>query len=251
MTIRSLRNSMSAFLVVMVAIFAMLSSFSYASDPSIYSTAVNHPDRPSSDIKQDESRRPLQILPFSKIVAGAKVLEIGAGGGYTTELTSRVVGNAGHVYAATLSHQRLVNNRLGNVTALRRHKLYQLPDVLAENTIKPGELDVVIIFFAIHDIMMNSRIDSDDFLSNVYNSLKPGGYFVVLDNAGEPDSGLSMTRKLHRIGENYVKEKIILAGFKFDTTTDILRNENDDVTGSWSSIRGKQDRFAFRFVKPK
>ena len=251
MTIRSLQNSGHALLTVLVVLFALLIGLSSASDPSIYSNAVNHADRPSSDRKQDESRKPLQILPFSKIVPGAKVLEIGAGGGYTTELVSRVISDKGHIYAETLSPKRISRNRLTNVTALRRHKLYQLPDVLAENSIETGDIDVAIIFFALHDIMMNSRIDSSDFISNIYDSLKPGGYFIVLDNAGEPDSGLSMTRKLHRIGENYVREKIISAGFKFDASTDILRNADDDVSKSWRTIRGKQDRFAFRFVKPK
>jgi len=251
MTIQPLQNSRHALLTVLVVMFTMLGGVSSASDLSIYSNAINHPDRPSSDRKQDKSRKPLQILPFAKIVPGAKVLEIGAGGGYTTELVSRVIGDKGHIYAETLSPKRISKSRLNNVTALRRHKLYQLPNVLAENSIMASDIDVAIIFFALHDIMMNSRIDSDDFLSNIYNSLKPGGYFIVLDNAGEPDSGLSMTRELHRIGENYVKEKIISVGFKFDASTDILRNPDDDVSTSWRAIRGKQDRFAFRFVKPK
>jgi len=251
MTIRSIRNSIPILLNVVVVIFTALIGVSSASDLSIYSNAINHPDRPSEDSKQDESRKPLQILPFAKIVPGANVLEIGAGGGYTTELVSRAIGDKGRIYAETLSPKRISKDRLNNVTALRRHKLYQLPDVLAENSVKAGDIDVAIIFFALHDIMMNSRIDSDDFLSNIYNSLKPGGYLIVLDNAGEPDSGLSMTRKLHRIGENYVKEKIISVGFKFDASTDILRNADDDVSKSWRAIRGKQDRFAFRFVKPK
>ncbi|MCF6193633.1 MAG: methyltransferase domain-containing protein [Kangiellaceae bacterium] len=234
-----------------IAFLSLASGLSLSADQYIYKKAISHPDRPSADRKQDESRKPLQILPFSKIVLGAKVLEIGAGGGYTTELVARVIGDEGHIYAETLSPKKISKDRLNNVTALRRHKLYQLPDVLAENSVKSGDLDIAIVFFALHDIMMNSRIDSDDFLSNIYNSLKPGGYFIVLDNAGEPDSGLSMTRELHRIGENYVKEKIISAGFKFDASTHILRNADDDVSKSWRDIRGKQDRFAFRFVKPK
>ncbi len=218
---------------------------------SVYEQAVSHPDRSNRDRKQDVSRKPLVILPFSKIKKGSKVLEIGAGDGYTTELVSRVIGGQGHLYAETLSPSRIANNRLNNVTALRRHKLYQLPQVLAENSVKPGELDVAIIFFALHDVMMNSRIDSDDFLLNIYKSLKPGGYFVVLDNAAEKDSALSVTHRLHRIGENYVKDKIMAAGFKFDALSDALRNSNDEVTKSWHSIKGKQDRFAFRFVKPE
>ncbi len=235
--------------MIFTTIISSFSGLLFASEQSVYENAINHPDRPARDRSKDESRKPLQILPFSKIKPGSKVLEIGAGGGYTTELVSRVIGNEGHIYAETLSPKRIENDRLKNVTALRRHKLYQLPDVLAENSVKSGELDVVIIFFALHDVMMNSRIDSDDFLSNIYSALKPGGYFVVLDNAAEPDSGLSTTQALHRIGENYVKEKVIAAGFDFDASSDVLRNPGDNLNKSWRSIKGRQDRFAFRFVK--
>ncbi|MBV1907981.1 MAG: methyltransferase domain-containing protein [Kangiellaceae bacterium] len=235
-------------LISIVAV--LLTSQTIPAKDSIYQQAINHPDRPKSDFEQDASRKPLSILPFSRIKPGAKVLEIGAGGGYTTELVARIVGEKGHVYAETLSLNRLSNNRLTNVTALRRHKLYQLPDVLEENAVRQGQLDNVIIFFALHDVMMNSRIDQDDFLNNLFNLLKPGGHFVVLDNAGEANSGLQDTKRLHRIGENYVKEKVISAGFKFEAKSDALRNPNDKLSESWRSIRGKQDRFAFRFVKP-
>jgi len=234
--------------------FALIASVFFSillqAESSIYEKAIHHLDRPSTDLAKDESRKPLIILPFSKIVEGAKVLEIGAGGGYTTELVSRIIGVKGHLYAETLSPDRIANGRLKNVTALRRHKLYQLPDILKENSVNEGELDVVIIFFALHDVMMNSRIDQDEFLGNIFKLLKPNGHFIVLDNAAAPDSGLSTTHTLHRIGENYVKQKIVSAGFKFDGSSDILRNSKDDVTKSWRSIKGKQDRFAFRFVKP-
>jgi len=228
----------------------VLNSNMLLAEASVYQKAIEHPSRPTGDLKQDINRKPLCILPFAKIKAGAKVLEIGAGGGYTTELVSRIIGKTGHIYAETLSLERIKGNRLSNVTALRRHKLYQLPEVLVENGVEEGQLDVIIIFFALHDVMMNSRIDQDDFLGNLYKLLKPGGHFVVLDNAGEPDSGLRDTRKLHRIGENYVKQKVESAGFKFDDETKVLRSPEDKLNESWRSIRGKQDRFAFRFVKP-
>jgi predicted methyltransferase len=219
-------------------------------DASIYQQAIDHPDRPKLDMTKDAARKPLEILKFSKIEPGIKLLEIGAGGGYTTELVSRIIGPNGKVYAETLSPRRISGNRLENVVALKRHKLFQLPDVLSEHQVKSNELDVVIIFFALHDVLMNSRIDHDEFLSNLYKLLKPGGHLVVLDNAAEPDSGLQYTRTLHRIGENFVKEKVLAAGFKWDAESKVLRNYNDDLKKAWSRLKGTQDRFSFRFVKP-
>ena len=238
--------------LILINLFLSISAIAAQldSDQTIFEKAINHPLRPTADRAKDQSRKPSIILPFSKIMPDNKILEIGAGGGYTTELISRVVGSKGHVYAETLSPSRIANERLSNVTALKRHKLYQLPDVLQENGVKKGEIDVVVIFFALHDIMMNSRIDQDEFMTNILSLLKPGGYFIVLDNAALPGSGMSDTRRLHRIDEYYVKQKILSAGFKFDKASHILRNPDDDLSQSWRSIKGKQDRFAFRFIKP-
>lgn len=216
----------------------------------IYTAAINHKQRLQKDLKYDEKRNPKEILPFTQLKTGDKVLELGAGGGYTTELISWTIGNTGKLYVHFLYNQdRLKGGRLANVVSLQEHSLNEHKKVLEENKISNNELDAIIIFFVLHDIYLNNEM-SDELLATLYESLKPGGRLIILDNAAKPDSGLAHIGKLHRIDEHFVKSEVVKAGFVFDKSTDVLRNENDDRTKPWGDFKGLQDRFALSFNKP-
>jgi predicted methyltransferase len=237
-------------LMATLFLLTLVQSSTAAAGPSVYQQAISNPQRTQTDLKYDDIRKPALILPFTNIKPADVVLELGAGGGYTTELLSRVVGESGKVFAHRLyKKQRLEANRLPNVVSLRDHSLFELHTVLKENKVKKGELDAIVIFFALHDIYLNSEMD-DTVLNTFYSWLKPGGVLIVLDNAAAPDSGLSMTESLHRIGENLIKSDMKKAGFLMDGMTDVLRNKKDNRTKAWGEFKGKQDRFAIRFKKP-
>ena len=226
-----------------------ISLLSEASANDIYDAAINNPARLKADFAYDQKRKPLDILPFTQIKKGDKVLELGAGGGYTTELLSWLVGESGKVYAHFLyNKERLENNRLSNVISLRKHSLNEHAQVLAENEIQSNKLDAIIIFFVLHDIYLNNEM-SDELLTSLMDALKPGGSLIILDNAAKPDSGLTNIGDLHRIGEHFVKSELEQAGFVFDGQTSVLRNKQDDHTKPWGDYEGLQDRFAYRFKK--
>ncbi|AOT10384.1 class I SAM-dependent methyltransferase [Pseudoalteromonas luteoviolacea] len=235
-----------------VSLIMLGASLSFQVNASnVYEGVVNNPERLKSDFAYDEKRKPLDILPFTQIKAGDKVLELGAGGGYTTELLSFLVGNSGKVYAHFLyKKERLENNRLPNVISLREHSLNEHGKVLTENKIQSDKLDAIIIFFVLHDMYLNNEM-SDELLANLKAALKPGGSVIILDNAAKPDSGLANIGDLHRIGENFVKAEMEKAGFVFDGETKVLRNKQDDHTKPWGDFVGLQDRFAYRFKKRK
>ncbi|MEW6998071.1 hypothetical protein AADZ86_10235 [Colwelliaceae bacterium BS250] len=221
-----------------------------ASSASLYHNAVNHPDRTPADLASDAKRKPLDILPFTQIKAGDKVLELGAGGGYTTELLSWLVGDSGQVYVHFLyNKERLKDKRLANVMPLREHSLNEHTKVLSENQINSEQLDSIVIFFVLHDIYLNNEM-SDELLLSLFKALKPGGSLIILDNAAKADSGLANMGDLHRIGEKFVRSEIEKIGFVFDGSTDVLRNKEDDHSKPWGVFKGTQDRFAFRFIKP-
>jgi predicted methyltransferase len=214
-----------------------------------YTNAISNPERFKSDLDMDHKRKPSIVLPFSEVKVGDTVLELGAGGGYTTELLARVVGKTGKVYAHRLFNtKRLENNRLPNIISLRDHSLFELNEVMKENNVKKQSLDAIVIFFILHDIYLNNEMNKSVF--NAFTSyLKPGGVVVVLDNSADDDSGLSSTEALHRIGKNFVIEEFEKAGFVVDGTSDALENKKDDHTKPWGDFKGEQDRFAIRFRK--
>jgi len=214
-----------------------------------YTKAISNPERLESDLKMDNKRKPSTILPFSKIKSGDSVLELGSGGGYTTELLARVVGQSGKVFAHRLfNKKRLENNRLPNIVPLRAHSLFELGDFMKENDVKKHSLDAIVIFFILHDIYLNKEMNESVF-EDFASYLKPDGVVVVLDNAADENSGLSSTKALHRIGKNFVVKEFKDAGFMVDGTSDALTNKKDDHTKPWGVFKGMQDRFAIRFKK--
>ena len=65
-----------------------------------YAAIVAAPDRADSDRQTDKRRDPVKLLSFTGVKTGMTVLDMGAGGGYSTELMARAVGPSGKVYGA-------------------------------------------------------------------------------------------------------------------------------------------------------
>src|SRR5256885_327828 len=65
---------------------------------TVWKAVVDAPDRSEKDRALDAGRHPAETLEFLDLKPGMKVAEIGAGGGYTTELMARAVGPSGAAY---------------------------------------------------------------------------------------------------------------------------------------------------------
>jgi predicted methyltransferase len=74
---------------------------------------------------------------------------------------------------------------------------------------------------------------------------------VIVDHAAKPGTGNNAAQDLHRIDEEFARQDIESAGFKFVGETDVLRNPDDDKSISVfdDRVRWKTDRFVFRFEK--
>src|SRR5271169_1588569 len=63
-----------------------------------YKALIAAPDRSDADRQADQRRDPMPLLVFTGARPGMKVLDMGAGGGYSTELMARAVAPNGMVY---------------------------------------------------------------------------------------------------------------------------------------------------------
>src|SRR5580700_196302 len=63
-----------------------------------YAALMAAPDRSDADRQADKRRDPVPFLAFAGLKPGMKVLDMGAGAGYSTELDARAVGPTGMVY---------------------------------------------------------------------------------------------------------------------------------------------------------
>jgi len=224
-----------------------------------YKTIVEATDRSEADRKLDAGRHPLEMLRFLDVRPGMKVLDIGAGPGYTTELIARAVAPNGVVYMQNDPRwlpflkdavaERFTHPAIKNV--VREDIPFDQP-VPAE----AKDLDLAVINVIYHDVV-NMPVDRARMNKQIFDALKPGGAYVVIDSSAKDGTGLSETKSLHRIDEKVVKEEVQQAGFKLATEGDFLRNPGDarDWNASPNAAtqagkRGTSDRFALRFVKP-
>src|SRR4051812_32860074 len=91
-----LSSKLGVIALTLSALFATIPTPSFAQD---YAAIIAAPDRADSDKQTDKRRDPVKLLSFTAVKPGMTVLDMGAGGGYSTELMARAVGAGGKVYA--------------------------------------------------------------------------------------------------------------------------------------------------------
>ncbi len=119
----------------------------------------------------------------------------------------------------------------------------------------PEKADLIWTSQNYHDLHNKSFGPADMGRLNkaIYDALKPGGIFLVLDHAAAPGSGFRDTQTLHRVDEAAVKTEVEAAGFQLVGESNALRNPQDghDKLVFDPSIRGHTDQFVLKFRKPK
>jgi predicted methyltransferase len=113
--------------------------------------------------------------------------------------------------------------------------------------------DVVFTAQNYHDVHNVPNVDIAAFNKSVFDALKPGGLYIVLDHAAAAGSGSRETSTLHRIEPETTKSEVLAAGFVLAGQSKVLQNAQDAHTAPVfdASIRGKTDQFIFKFRKPK
>jgi predicted methyltransferase len=214
-----------------------------------YRAIVASADRTEADRNDDERRKPVQLLEFADVRTGMKILEVGAGGGYTAELFARTVGSNGIVYAQNAKPQVLFEERMQQSAAMKN----------VVSTIRPfddpvppqaRDLDLVTLILFYHDIVY-MPIDRAKMNRRLFEALKPGGRFIVIDHAVKTGADIGVGKTLHRIDEAIVRREVEAAGFRFEARSDFLRNPGDPREKPFFRMDDATDRFALKFVKPR
>lgn len=213
-----------------------------------YRAVVASPDRTEADRDEDARRKPVQLLEFADVRRGMKVLEIGAGAGYTAELLARAVGPNGVVYAQNAKPQVLFEKRMKspamkNVVSVIRPFDDPVPP-------QAGNLDLITLILFYHDITY-MPVDRAKMDHRFYDVLKPGGHLIVIDHAAKAGADINVGKKLHRIDEAIVRREVEAAGFRVESESDFLRNPGDPRTAPFFRMNQPTDRFALNFVKPR
>lgn len=226
-----------------------------AAKPDV-AAAIADPARSAGDRALDDARHPAEILSFLHLKRGETIADIWPGS-YWDRLFADLVGPKGTVYAVHFpmadKAEKLTPPADGSMP-IEGHA-----NVLAVNAnpnalTLPRKADVIWIRQNYHDLYdpFMGPVDVPAFNRAVYQALKPGGRFVIIDHAAPAGSKLASTNTTHRIDPDVVKADMAAAGFKFVSESDVLRNPADPHTLPVfdPSIRGHTDQFIYVFQRP-
>ncbi|CAN7515684.1 methyltransferase domain-containing protein [Phenylobacterium sp. LjRoot219] len=224
-------------------------------DPAI-AAAIAAPSRPAEDRARDVDRKPAEMLAFAEVAPRQVVGELLPGRGYFTRIFSAAVGPKGQVYAIISQSQASDSARAAPVTSIAADPAYPNVEVVAADFAAltlPRQADLVWTSQNYHDLhLARSKTDVAAVNRAIFQALKPGGLFIVVDHAAAPGAPLTVADSLHRIDPAIVRQEVEAAGFRFEGESAVLRNPADDHTARVfdPAIRGKTDQFVYKFRKP-
>ena len=247
--------------LVLAAAIAFALPSAVMAEPANVAAAVGATSaRTEASVKLDESRKPVEVLKFLGLQKGMRVADPFGGNLYWAEITAPAVGPNGRV--TIWEPQQFYNQKVyDNYTAFkaRQPNVWMRVSPMESPDIPAGKYDFMLINLDYHDVYWESakygivKMDPDQWLKVVYDSMKPGAVVGVIDHVANPGDTRATVEKLHRIDPETIKADFKRAGFKLEATSDILRNPADDHSLNVfdAKIRGKTDRVIFKFRKPR
>ena len=217
-----------------------------------YAALLAAPDRSDADRQSDKRRDPTPFLAFAAPRPGMKVLDMGAGGGYSSELMARAVAPNGVVFAQNPNdladrakaafEARMATPAMKNVVA----------DIAPFDDPVPAgmqDFDLITFLFYYHDTTYMT-VDRAQMNRKLFGALKPGGYLIIADHSALPGQAISVGHTLHRIEESTLRQEVEAAGFKLVGSGDFWRHADD--THDFLSFKRDMpvDNFVLKFQKP-
>jgi len=223
-----------------------------------YAAILADPGRPEADRKDDEARKPAEVLAFAGVHPGDTILEMEAGRGWYSDILSSAVGPAGKLiiqypaefaYGTPALKARTDAGRLKNATITITH--------FDKLEAADGSVDKVLWILGPHEIYYTPKDstglgDPRKTYAEIMRVLKPGGEFIAMDHAANAGDPTTTGATVHRIDPASVLASAKAAGLVFVDRSDVLANPTDDRSKMVfdATIRRHTDQFLFRFRKP-
>jgi predicted methyltransferase len=240
--------------------------------------AAAAPTRTEANRARDRYRNPVETLSFFGVRPDHTVVEIWPGGGWYTEILAPYLAQGGGTYyAVAMSDRQLqrVNEWRTAQPALYgqiRTAIFPAFDAAA-NRVPNGSADVVLTFRNVHNFIMGSGRDNQDYsaeaFAQAYAMLKPGGVLGVVDHRLPESADAARERSSGYVKVSTVRRLAEAAGFVFEAASEVNANPRDTADwpqGVWTlppSLRlgdqdrerylaiGESDRMTLRFRKPR
>ena len=201
-----------------------------------------------------------ELIRFARVDAASTVIDVWPGGGDWTRRFSDIVGPRGRVYGfvpAELAHFK--SDPVGRMQALAKEPGRENVKVVSADLVAlpkssraAGVVWLHLFYHDLHTALLQTRgATPRGFNEAVHERLRAGGLYVIVDHVAGAGAGASHAESLHRIEPAAVREEVEAAGFVLDVESTMLANRDDphSITVFDPAIKGKTDRFAYRFVR--
>lgn len=247
-------------IAIAAAALASLPASAWAAPAEVAAAVANTAARTADNVKLDSSRKPVEVLQFFGLEQGMAVVDMFGANRYWAEIIAPAVGPYGSVVVWQPT-QFMNDKRRADFAAFtaRQPNVTLISSPMEQPLLGTNRYDFMIMNLDYHDVYWQNpergilRMDPPAWLRAIYAAMKPGAVVGIIDHVADPNADTRATvEKLHRIDPAVVKADFERAGFVLEAESDVLRNPADDhkLNVFDEKIRGKTDRFVFRFRKP-
>lgn len=240
--------------------------------------AIKGPQRVPGNSDRDSARHPLETLMFMGLKPTSRVVEMGVGGGWYTEILAPVVAAKGLLIVGTYDAEGS-KEEMSTVYGMRQQALITKSPALfgkvetfrlGEEPLKiadAGSVDLVLAIREMHGWQRRGAMDTN--LAAIVEALAPGGRFGIVQHRANADAVAEESAEKGYLPEAWVIKKVEDAGLKLVSKSKINANPKDTKDyedGVWTlppSLRaddpdhekykaiGESDRMTLLFEKPK
>jgi predicted methyltransferase len=217
--------------------------------------------RSEANIKLDEGRKPAELLAFLGLESGSQVIDMFGANKYWAEIIAPAIGPEGQLIV--WQPTQFMNEKRKaefDAFAARQPNVALITTPFEAPMIGRDAYDFMLMNLDYHDVYWQSAerkippMNPDAWVRILYAAMKPGAVVGIIDHAASPGGDTrAVVEKLHRIDPAVVRADFERAGFILEAESQLLRDAADDRTSLVfdEKIRGRTDRFIFKFRKPR
>jgi predicted methyltransferase len=250
----------------------------FADTRTALATILASPHRVPGHADRDAARHPIETLEFFGVTPTSTVVELGAGGGWYSELLAPLLYTRGKLIVAgpdangPADKMATVYGKRLDLFLAKSPGLFGKVDrvtISSPDTIELGAAGSAHVVLAIREMHgWQNRSELSKYLAAVHAVLAPGGTFGVIAHRAAPGAKVEDTSKQGYLPEDFVIEQVKAAGFELAEKSEINANPRDTKDypkGVWTlppNLRegetdrakytaiGESDRMTLKFVKP-
>ena len=217
--------------------------------------AILDPARTDEARARDAGRKPDQVLKLAQIAPGQTIVDIASSSDYYAPILSNIAGPDGQLIMIEPKRlEAFFPQALDSASAYANgddtDNIISIRTNLDEMSFA-APVDRVLNILYYHDTVW-SGVDRAVMNKSIYDALKPGGFYLIIDHAAKAGSDESVTNDLHRIDPALVMAEVRAAGFVLAQESELLANPDDPMEeGVFGALRGKTNRFSLLFRKPE